>query len=688
MKFPVFFVAVLIPAFACSLAAQVHIREKVRINPSPLSAVKMQTSAPSSTHSLRVEVRWDQPWFASFQTYTPCKLKIDTGTSHISFTIDPDPGGLYEHFVFLPNRPAGQTAHAVFELYYDGLLLRRDSTLYGQFSTGWPDSPFNTPHFDSFRFNLPDDPLFYESSVTSEVTGVNRCDGSTSWSPGSDPVTLTIVGGGEYVQFWRVEDEFFGPRTPQGNTITALASQIPQYHLVADGVFPDSQGVMVTVRAESNGIEQSDSVLVVPYYLRLIVDPDSIATGEQSRIAIKTVDATGGEHDRIVAPLVSVGIKDSSRYGTLSYERTNGSIISQGDTLTEIEVFFLEDEHSGIQLKFLANEQSPTTTFPVTLFAKKTGEGSTEDFIPAVLYPFLARDTVRGEGKVSLISRDTVILSIESKDTVLKPLGDGDNKKEDPACTVPQGEPDTCRRIIDFTRVARTTITARARNQRGGPARDFPFILSTTAVPNSGGHDHSDNRPSGRFVTSAKETLVAVQGLTDSAGKVEYTYLSSGIGGVDSLSVRSVTPGDTAGLRIVMKIPNLKELLAGDHYDLIGALGEPGVISRHRKNHYGTSNMVKSLTTLADTIYQIKKCYLRINDISLEFGGPFDISNNWVTPHQKHRGGISADIDDKVRAAAGSTRTIARKELAEWFEKAGLQGTIRNEGNHFHVTIK
>lgn len=157
-----------VSAFVCLvfpfLSAQVHIREKVEIK--PLQAVRMQ-SVPSTTHRLRVDVQWDQPWFGRFDTYTPCGLRSDTGTSHIGFTIDPAPGGTYPHFSLFLNRPAGQTAHVIFELYLDDQLVIRDSTLYGQFSSGWPDASFNTPYFDGFHFSLPPDP--------------ERNDGGSDW---------------------------------------------------------------------------------------------------------------------------------------------------------------------------------------------------------------------------------------------------------------------------------------------------------------------------------------------------------------------------------------------------------------------------------------------------------------------------------------------------------------------------
>jgi len=231
-----------------------------------------------------------------------------------------------------------------------------------------------------------------------EVTGFNQCGSTTSWTPSTDIVTLTIVSGSDYVQFWNVVDY---PRAPMGSTISVLASQLQNYMLAADGTLPDSQGVWVSVKAESNGIEETDSVLVVPYFLQFVFNPDSVQSGGESRIVIKTVDAQGDDHVRLIKPLVSVGIQDSTEYGTLSYNES-GEVLA--DTIDGIQTLLIADEFSGVELKFLANEKVPTQTFPVTLFAKKTDEGLSFFPIPPSLYPFPGRDTVKGEGQLRLVA--------------------------------------------------------------------------------------------------------------------------------------------------------------------------------------------------------------------------------------------------------------------------------------------
>ncbi len=166
-------------------------------------------------------------------------------------------------------------------------------------------------------------------------------------------------------------------------------------------------------------------------------------------------------------------------------------------------------------------------------------------------------------------------------------------------------------------------------------------------------------------------------------GRKTYTYLSSGIGGVDILFVRGTTDKDTASATIDLKITGLQELTDGEHYDLVGAFGEPGVTSRHRRNHYGTSRLNSKLISLADSVFADSSLILRINDISLQFGGPFDIDNNWNTPHEKHRAGVSVDIDNVDH----NRRNINLKYLEERVKNDPFKGTLTNHRNHFHVTF-
>lgn len=228
-----------------------------------------------------------------------------------------------------------------------------------------------------------------------------------------------------------------------------------------------------------------------------------------------------------------------------------------------------------------------------------------------------------------------------------------------------------------------TTVTLSVTDENDDPIPDYSFTIKALVRPNSGGHDHTANRPTGKFITPAGDTVASFEGITASDGKAVYTYLSSGIGGVDSIFVRGATPEATASARIVLRRGDFELLMDGDHYDLIGAFGEPGVKSRHKVNHYGTSNFLTKLKALADSVHADSSFILRINDISLVGGGSFDTKNNWMQPHLAHRNGRNADIDDKD----GNGKTVLEKYLEGWFKKPMFKGGLIDEKTHFHVSF-
>ena len=150
----------------------------------------------------------------------------------------------------------------------------------------------------------------------------------------------------------------------------------------------------------------------------------------------------------------------------------------------------------------------------------------------------------------------------------------------------------------------------------GQPVPDYPFTLSAYVRDNSGGHDHSANRPTGRFI-KLKDTVITFSDKTGSDGTVAYRYLCSGFGGVDSLRVKGITEEDTASAIVLLKVNGLEELGASARYVLIG--DKPP----HPRNHFGTKKTVDNLKMLADSAYG---GFFRYSD-----SGAFDLSSKIFT---------------------------------------------------------
>ena len=72
---------------------------------------------------------------------------------------------------------------------------------------------------------------------------------------------------------------------------------------------------------------------------------------------------------------------------------------------------------------------------------------------------------------------------------------------------------------------------------------------------------------------------------------------------------------------------------------------------------FGTERTVLVLARLAEEYLQASGRVLSVNDMSLRYGGLFDVHHNWIHPHQTHREGKDADINQ------GTTRCKIDTEL-------------------------
>ncbi|HUI30328.1 MAG TPA: hypothetical protein VLX91_08925, partial [Candidatus Acidoferrales bacterium] len=276
----------------------------------------------------------------------------------------------------------------------------------------------------------------------------------------------------------------------------------------------------------------------------------------------------------------------------------------------------------------------------------------------------------QGDYGIGWVEIKNVEIKVTAADSTLTPLGDDDNT----------GKPNA--RVIDWTKRNTTDVTVTVTDIENNPVPDYPFTLSAFVRPNSGGHDHNTNRPTGKFVTPNNDTLATFQGSTNGDGKATYAYICSGFGGVDSIFVKGKTARDISTATILLQFPGLQELTEGDHYVLVGRT------STHEINHYGTSTTISRLKELADSAYADSSWVLQYNDMSLINGGPFDYKANWNTPHQFHREGKNTDM--RITSTDGDL--ISSQWLRDFF-KINKYGTVVDEdkttsNHHFHLTFQ
>jgi hypothetical protein len=193
---------------------------------------------------------------------------------------------------------------------------------------------------------------------------------------------------------------------------------------------------------------------------------------------------------------------------------------------------------------------------------------------------------------------------------------------------------------------------------------------TVTAVANSGGHQHHNQRPVG--------TISPASRVVGAAGQAVFTYRSHLPGGIETVAVP--VGGAVVQANIDVRVPALVELPAGADYDLVGQT------ATHPDNHFGAAATNASLQQIAAN-YEAHKVANNLpgwprvayNDISLAHGGIFDINGDWAPPHHTHR--VGRNVDFRTNHLNAAQRAVLRGII----NTEG--GNILNEGNHWHLTF-
>jgi hypothetical protein len=133
-------------------------------------------------------------------------------------------------------------------------------------------------------------------------------------------------------------------------------------------------------------------------------------------------------------------------------------------------------------------------------------------------------------------------------------------------------------------------------------------------------------------------------------------YASSEVSGIEKIKYR-IKPKDDQddkpwndGVQMTVRVPNLFPL-SGGNFTLIGQM------ANHGTNHYGTIFTITSMYYLAEKYYETTGNELAINDISLKWGGVYDLCGKWNASetctaypdggHKTHRKGTDVDVHSK-----------------------------------------
>ncbi len=128
----------------------------------------------------------------------------------------------------------------------------------------------------------------------------------------------------------------------------------------------------------------------------------------------------------------------------------------------------------------------------------------------------------------------------------------------------------------------------------------------------------------------------------------------------------------------------LQQLSAGANYELQGATGS------HASNHFGTRYVTLAIPAIANEYAASPNGHsIGINDISLVYGGVFDIAGTWAeNNHQNHRMGLNVDVQYRVDMTGLSIRDLStfQQICANYSGNAAIHNA--GTGNqHLHVTF-
>lgn len=195
------------------------------------------------------------------------------------------------------------------------------------------------------------------------------------------------------------------------------------------------------------------------------------------------------------------------------------------------------------------------------------------------------------------------------------------------------------------------------------PIKNYWVKIDTTTLADSGGHSHDGNRPLGTFLLprtppqSGYDSVRTFTRQTDSTGSVHFKYVASKFGDIERIKARRLsdtTSFDT--LRLTTSVSGLVQMPSSSDYSLTGA--PPG--SRHPSNHWikpvARDSLIRGAQKFLHAKWNRTGERMRLNDMSLEYGGGLDIFGAWTADvdspacktrgHCSHREGTDVDIEN------------------------------------------
>jgi len=396
-------------------------------------------------------------------------------------------------------------------------------------------------------------------------------------------------------------------------------------------------------------------------------EKDTVAFTESAKILVQAKDQDDNDIELEADRLVKLSITANDEYGTF--------IDKNGDTLkttpVQLEHILYGDAKAGL-IQFAAVRKNPV-----------------DPVLSKVRVELESDPTKAGEGELPVVEQTLKIVMEGEREVVPRNL----RGLRIPPTPTPENRKEFS---VQLTR-------------NKVPVPGHLFQLTNDYIDGTGGHDHvtprrDRNRDNyGYFIVKRTNDITdsPYSGQTQADGRETFDFVSSLFGDRMHLRAESAQPNkrqflwDT--LSIAERVPRLVELGAGTTYELVGnpdnhsGTNDPcrttAPTSQHYRNHFGIAALVTAVENVGASYDSLHPgIRLRINDMSLEYGGLFDTGNNWQTPHREHRRGVNADVGFTGISANQQCVGINRRQLLGIITDF-TSGPTLVEDDHYHIRV-
>lgn len=646
---------------------QITIREKISISPARPEAVQFET--PSNQSFLRFTYLRRSEATGRITISGPCGIDTVaespgnpvTDFSSTVVVIDPAPPGPY--IVTVSTVPPGEPISAI------TVVIENENGFVASRGLAVPGS-FQHLHlfFTGYSLSATKDLIEPNQSNRFFAEPVRECI-ATRFST-SGPLTLRIIEGVEFGQFYRVEFVFFPDFEiifiPLGTEITSFSSQLQQIDYLADGASPPPGGARIVAQAEWNGVFEADTFFVQgpPAFDHFAVglEKDTIAFTDTTKVFVQAKDESNNDTGLDGSALLRLSV-DSTSYG--SFIAANGENVPS--PLSNVPY---SDAQAG-NIRFAAVNKNPNSVVSFKIIAK------------------LQDDTTR-TGDTTLVLLEQTLRFVMDQPRFVWPV-------------LPPFTP--LNPHADNTTVFEIQLTRGSK-----PVMNYPIRIKSDYEDGSGGHDHITSRRGsssidetfenyGHFVsTQTNQRGNPLVDLTLANGRAAFAYVASRFG--DRMVWRAESRDNALlwdTLSIVERVEDLYPLPERSYFDKIGGRCEhhgpsdkslqeiPLECRSPDNNHWGVPFTIIALDSIAANYRRLFPTdeMIKINDISLPLGGRFDINGQWSgnTYHEFHRFGRDVDIR---RTSSLDRNSVVFETICRFF---GVVDPNPEDERHYHLYL-